>query len=337
MYATMHHLGAFLLRKNRAFRSNSSPLSTAVAGFPLQSLARAPSQRHPCRPLARLGTAALFVVCAAHLCAFEWPSANAVTVSNFGWNDGGSPKLGDTFSASGPITATEDGELILVSNESSSEVSRIPSTLGNWLAIDHGNALVSVYARVENIDYFIPEKIDAGVVIANAGASGWSGKDGFYLSFFDRKERRWVNPSLIINPKEDTRPPQIQGVKLKNDAGTIVDLSQTRILKQGQYGINVHAIDTRLSPAESPLAPFRIISTVNGVETGVLVSETFSARDGALMVYRGTLSLVKQIYAPYPAVESGNVIFNRGQVNLNIIAQDINGNTANVQYRLSVE
>ena len=74
------NLGAFLLRKNRAFRSNSSPPSTAAAGFPLQSLARAQkstslwifelvemrrstaalrhhgamrralSQRHPCRP-----------------------------------------------------------------------------------------------------------------------------------------------------------------------------------------------------------------------------------------------------------------------------------------------
>jgi hypothetical protein len=236
------------------------------------------------------------------------------------------------------VHAAGEGELVFVCGPEDSRISRLPSALGSWIAVDHGDGLVSVYARLQSIDQnAAPRKIEGGIVLANAGISGWSEKSGFYLSFYDRKERRWVNPSLIIAPRGDTRPPVIQSVKLKNEGGALVDLAAARVIKQGHYGINVQTFDTRLAFNESPLMPFRIICSVNGVETGVLSNETFSARDGTLMAYRDGLSLVKQIYALYPAVEAGSVTFTRGQVNLSIIVQDITGNTTNALYRLYVE
>jgi hypothetical protein len=281
---------------------------------------------------------ALFFMIPAALSALDWPSQNAVATGNFGTNNRGRPQLGDTFSATGPVMAVGEGELIFATTESSAAVSRLPSTLGAWLALDHGDGLVSIYARIEDsvIDT-VPKKIEQGTVIANCGSTGWSNRDGYYLSFFDRKERRWVNPSLIITAKEDTRAPSIQSVKLKNEAGALFDMAMTRVLKQGYYGIIVQSSDTRQSSMESPLAPFKIICSVNGMETGAFSTETFSARDGVLMAYRGGLTHARQIFEPYPAVEAGYVVFTRGQVNLSIIVQDITGNTVNAQYRLFVE
>jgi hypothetical protein len=88
---------------------------------------------------------------------------------------------------------------------------------------------------------------------------------------------------------------------------------------------------------ESPLAPFRIVCSVNGSEAGMLRFETYSARDGALMVYRNGLVPVRDVFAPKPGWEVGEAQFTRGQATLEIIVQDITGNNRNVVYRLQVE
>jgi hypothetical protein len=116
----------------------------------------------------------------------------------------------------------------------------------------------------------------------------------------------------------------------------MVPRGQNRI-SQGRYTILVSAADTRASPQESPLAPHRIVCSVNGTETGSLHFETISARDGVLMVYRNGLAPAKQVYAPFPAFETGEVSLSRGQASVEIIVQDIAGNSRSVISRLIVE
>jgi hypothetical protein len=142
---------------------------------------------------------------------------------------------------------------------------------------------------------------------------------------------------MIISPPEDTRAPLIQSVVLKNAEGRIINPAQTRTIGQGRYTVLVEATDTRQSPNESPLAPHRILCSVNGIEIGGLAFETLSVRDGTLMAYRNGLVPARQIYAPFPAFEAGEVSFTRGQAAIEIIVQDILGNTRNLIYRLQVE
>jgi hypothetical protein len=163
--------------------------------------------------------------------------------------------------------------------------------------------------------------VDAGTVIVVSGRSGWSKTEGFYLSIFDRKERRWVNPSLIISAIPDTRTPSIRSVKLKNSSNQIIDLASIRTVRQGTYTILVHTEAPRVKTSDPPLMPLRIICSVNGIEAGYLAFETFSARDGVLMMFRNGLVPTSQIYTYDPAVETGEVFFNRGQVRLEIIVQ----------------
>jgi hypothetical protein len=152
---------------------------------------------------------------------------------------------------------------------------------------------------------------------------------------------------MIITPLPDTLPPVIASVELKNSDGQRINPALTRTIGQGRYTIAVTATDLAgaagtarsADPARSAdsLAPYRILCSVNGLEIGSLYFEAYSARDGVLMVYRNGLVPVRQVYAPYPAFEVGELWFTRGQATLEIIAQDISGNTQNVTFRLQVE
>jgi hypothetical protein len=266
----------------------------------------------------------------------DWPSQTGTMSSNFALNDGGRPLLGSSFEGEGPILAAEKGELIF-SRDSSDTASRLPSPLGAWIALDHGDEIISIYGRFDDQNPYKPaDIIEKQAPLASMGISGWTNKRGFYFSLFDRKERRWVNPSMIIAPFQDTRPPVIQTVRLRNREGGEIDPLQAKTLKQGRYTVLVGAGDT-LGPSGAILAPYRIVCSLNGTEIGALTFETFSARDGSLMVYRNGLIPVKQIYSPSNIFDAGEVWFTRGQVTLEIIVQDITGNTRNAVYRLIVE
>jgi len=279
---------------------------------------------------------AAFALCNS-LTALEWPLPDAVMVRNFGYNDRGRPSLGTVFEGEGDIRAAGDGELIY-SCTGKEAASRLPSPLGAWFAIDHDDGLISVYGRGGTETGSRPlAKADRGAPVAVAGSSGWSRRSGFYFVLYDRKERRWVNASMVITPFPDTTPPQIMGIQLRRADGKLLEGSLLRNVSQGRYTIVVNAIDTMLEP-KLPLAPHRIVCSVNGEEAGSLSFETICARNGMLlMASRNGLIPAERVYASYPAFEAGEVNLNRGQAILEIIVQDIAGNSRNASMRMIVE
>jgi hypothetical protein len=298
------------------------------------------------------------------LSAMDWPTENGFLVSNFGWNRRGRPLMGLVFETRDAVRAVEDGDILFVHDPASS-ASRLPSPLGFWAAVDHGDGLISMYGRLDPARPLPDqERVSRGLVIAEpeprpaAGgsstrrgpargsaptsgsvpASGSSPENGrFYFSFYDKKERRWINPAMIIAPQEDAVAPLILQVELRNGDGQGINPAQGRRLTQGRYAVVVTATDSQ-SPGRAPaLAPHRIICSVNGMEIGVLAFETYSARDGALMAAQNGLIPVRQVYAPAPGWEVGELWLTRGQATLEIIVQDVAGNTRNALYRLQVE
>ena len=282
-------------------------------------------------------TSVTVIFLAVSLCAMEWPMPEAELIRNFGLNDRGRPSLGMIFGGEGDILAADTGEIIF-SRSGDNDASRLPSPLGAWTAIDHGDGLVSIYGRYRDDDKSKAETGAAqGSLIAAAGSSGWSRKDGFYFMLYDRKERRWVNASMVITPFPDTVPPQIPGIQLLSSNGRLIESGQFRGISQGKYTIMVNAFDTLVDQRGLQLAPHRIVASVNGVEVGALNFETISARDGVLMVNRNGLVPALQVYAPFPAYEVGEVQLSRGQVILEIIVQDITGNSRSAVYRMTVD
>jgi hypothetical protein len=283
-----------------------------------------------------LGFVAL--ICAPTLYPMDWPATNGRMISNFGWNDGGSPALGVSFQSQGPVATADEGELLFI-QEVSNTASQLPEPLGNWVAVDHGD-IISLYSHMDTTETFftLPRWLSKDTAVGMAGRSGWADLTGFSFSLFDRKERRWVNPSMIMTPLPDTRPPVIQGLWLKDSEGRVIESTPaaTRI-NQGRYTIIAAVVDTQNSPTDTPLAPHRIVCTMNGTGAGELTFETYSARDGVLMVYRNGLVPVRQVYALASGYEIGETLFTRGQISLEITAYDIIGLSQSAVYRFAVE
>jgi hypothetical protein len=267
----------------------------------------------------------------------DWPAPAARLVRSFGWNDEGKPVLGNAFTGEGPVLAAERGELLFFRGGGSLNFP-LPSPLGSWLALDHGDGLISIYSRLaEDGGPPVPNQVERGTPLALMGSSGWSSQRGFYFSLFDRRERRWINPSMIIAPFPDTRPPLIQQVMLRSAEGRRINPAQVRTLSQGRYTVLAAVSDTMTAAGDPALAPRRIVCSVNGAEIGALSFETLSARDGKLMVSRNGLAPAVQVYAPFPGFEVGEVSFTRGRATLEIIAQDMAGNLRSAVFRLLVE
>jgi hypothetical protein len=287
--------------------------------------------------------------------ALDWPSSGGGIASNFGSNLNGRPTVGVSFETEEPVRAAEAGELLFF-RSGEDTASRLPSPIGTWLALDHGDGFISIYSRFDEPAADQAEgapraglstaQVDRGAIIARAGSSGWSAFKGFFFAIFDRRERRWVNPAMIIAPLPDTRPPQIVSVALIAEDGSRIGLFprsgaqagavQGRV-SQGRYRIAVEATDTRLEANEKELAPHRILCLVNGAGAGALNFETYSARDGVLMVDRNGLTPVEKVYAPYPAFDVGDIWLTRGQATLEVIVQDIAGNERSAAVRFTVE
>jgi len=276
--------------------------------------------------------------------AMNWPCENGNLVRNFGLNDNGKPVLGMVFSGDTDVLASEKGDVIF-SRNADDTASRLPSPLGNWTAVDHGDGLISIYSRCSDKKNVINENepsaqieksgIAKGDKIAVSGVSGWSKQTGFYFIVYDRRERRWINPAMIITPQRETRPAQIRMITFQNDKGEVI--GQGRPFTQGRYTVSVAAlIPVTTWPREINLAPHRIVCSVNGAEAGSLNFEAVSARDGVLMVYRNGLVPVKQVYSSFPAYQAAEVFLNRGQVNLEVIVQDIAGNSYSAINRIMV-
>ena len=287
----------------------------------------------------------LFFILTGLLSAMNWPSETAVMVRNFGSNDRGRPALGMVFAGDTKIFAAENGEVIFTHNKNDI-VSRLPSPLGSWTAIDHGDGLITIYSRYADDaadaqnsqssqggnETVTSAHVQKQEQIAVSGISGWSAQNGFYFQVYDRRERSWINPAMIVKPQRETRPLQILSVELMNVQGLPVRSSS---INQGRYTVIVNSNITE-SGRGTFFAPQRIVCSINGAEAGSLNFEAFSARDGVLMVFRNGLVPAKQVYSNFPAFEAANVFLSRGQANLEVIVQDINGNSRSYVSRMFI-
>jgi len=278
----------------------------------------------------------LFFILTGLLSAMNWPSETAVLIRNFGSNDRGRPALGMVFAGDTNVLAAEKGEIIFTHNKDDN-FSRLPSPLGAWTALDHGDGLITIYSRyaddaAEDKEIMAPSSVQKQQPISVCGISGWSSQKGFYFQVYDRRERSWINPAMIITPQKETRPLQILSVELLNAQGLPV---RSSVINQGRYTVVVNS-NILMAARGTLFAPQRIVCSINGAEAGFLNFESISARDGVLMVFRNGLVPAKQVYSNFPAFEAANIFLSRGQANLEIIVQDISGNSRSYVSRMIV-
>jgi hypothetical protein len=201
-------------------------------------------------------------------------------------------------------------------------------------AVEHADGIISVYARARGATAAPPLVVEADTALADAGVSGWSGTAGFYLLVFDRNERRWVNPAILLPSAAKAGPP-IRAVMLRDEDGLLIDLAAVRTVRRGRYSVLVRRTGASENADGKAAAFRRIVCSVSGIEAGSLNIETFSAADGTMTVFRDAVMPVSRVYAFPPYLEAAEVVFGRGMATLEVTAEA--ASTQRAGYRLFIE
>lgn len=133
---------------------------------------------------------------------FQWPvqGANTISLSNdygYRWTPGGQSR---TFHAGIDIPA-ETGTLILAAANGTVTESGFDAGRGNYLLLDHGNGLTTLYTHCQSVDVSKGDTVQAGQQIATVGNTGMS--TGPHLHFEVRQDGEAQNPTAYFNA--DTR------------------------------------------------------------------------------------------------------------------------------------
>ena len=128
----------------------------------------------------------------------QWPVAgsNTVSLSNpFGarWNPGGQ---GKTVHNGIDIPGTEGTAILAAADGTVTETGFDPER-GNYLLIDHGNGLTTLYAACKEVDVSKGDAVKAGDEIAALGSTGAS--TGPHLHFEVRQDGEAQNPTAYFN------------------------------------------------------------------------------------------------------------------------------------------
>lgn len=286
------------------------------------------------------------VACAALFFAFplhavDWPTTQNELFSSFGQNSVGRPSVGMRFSGADSVRAADAGEIIFAASAGAEggRGTAFPYPLGDWLALDHGNGIVSVYGNLEPFRETEASKtiVEKGAVVGRSGSTGWAENQGVFFSIYDRIEKRWVNPTMIASPRTDTRPPSIKSVTLVGRDGLSIALIPNRLVRQGVYRVIVEASDSENASKQNDLTPQRLVCLVNGTEQGSLHLETIKTINGELTVSRMKSTPAALSYLNSGAFDLGDIRVSRGRTTIEVIARDAAGNDKTLAFSIAVE
>ena len=129
--------------------------------------------------------------------SFKWPcpSSSRIT-SNFG--DRESPTEGASSNHKGVDIGASTGSDILAAASGQVVIATYSYSAGNYIMIDHGGGVSSVYMHCSQLLVSKGEQVSQGQVIAKVGSTGYS--TGPHLHFGIRSGGSYVNPLKYVSP-----------------------------------------------------------------------------------------------------------------------------------------
>ena len=129
--------------------------------------------------------------------SFIWPcpSSSRIT-SQFGGRS--SPTEGASTNHKGVDIGASSGSDILAAASGTVTISTYSVSAGNYIMIDHGGGISTVYMHCSSLLVSAGEKVTQGQVIAKVGSTGYS--TGPHLHFGIRADGAYVNPLQYVSP-----------------------------------------------------------------------------------------------------------------------------------------
>ncbi|MCX7655664.1 MAG: peptidoglycan DD-metalloendopeptidase family protein [Treponemataceae bacterium] len=272
------------------------------------------------------------------LFSIEWPTDNRTIRRCFGMNEGGRFFGGIEFTTENPIYTIDAGEVLFYDNDLYTPIRGFPSPFQNWIAIEHQEGLISIYGKLESFPERTSALIDKGTPLGVPRKRGGSGEGILYFSLYDRKNKQWVHPALLLPSYEDTKAPIIRQVQLVARDGTVpVILGRVKSCKQGAYQIYLDVIDTLDANPSVITLPFTYQCFVNGIEHSRLQVDTLYVKDGKLFMGKQRSLPVDQVYRKDGLMYLGDIQLTRGKVKIEFLVTDLAGNQRTSTFDIVVE
>ena len=122
---------------------------------------------------------------------FQWPVPGYTYISS-GFYDRVNPVTGKWESHSGIDIPAPNGTPIHAACSGTVAWAYKSASAGNWVGIDHGNGLYTIYMHMSKFNVSEGDVVQAGDVIGFVGSTGQS--TGFHLHFSVRLNGKYVNP-----------------------------------------------------------------------------------------------------------------------------------------------
>ena len=114
------------------------------------------------------------------------------------------PITGESEVHSGIDFVAEEGTEIYAAYKGMVVAAAFNGTMGNYVMIDHGNQIYTIYMHVSELKVSAGNEVVAGQVIASVGSSGLS--TGPHLHFSVRKNGAYVSPWTYLPELEAQAP-----------------------------------------------------------------------------------------------------------------------------------
>lgn len=128
---------------------------------------------------------------------FKWPCPSSSRI-NSGFGDRESPTEGASTNHKGIDIGASTGADIVAAADGEVVISTYSYSAGNYIMIDHGGGVSTVYMHCSSLIAGVGEKVSKGQVIAKVGSTGYS--TGSHLHFGIRSGGAYVDPRRYVSP-----------------------------------------------------------------------------------------------------------------------------------------
>lgn len=295
------------------------------------AILRLPSSRR-----SRLARAAggILAIAATAAFAFDWPDEDGLYRYGFGTFRAGF-LLGSEYGAEeGLARASADGELVFAAT-SPVLPGGYPLSGGSLAAIAHASDIMTLYSGLEpdSLAAYLRRVRKGDVLGKGLKAETTSGGRAAVSYVFDAKERRYINPLIVLPARPDDKPPVIRSVALESDGGE-QGLDRHASVRQGSYRILVEAGDA--SPAGTLSAPYEVRVLIDGSERTRIVYDAAWATGGTRLLFGASSLREEECLTTDGRLRLGPYSLARGKVVITVAATDFSGNKRELTYQVSV-
>jgi len=268
---------------------------------------------------------AVLTLVAARAMSLDWPVADRVITGTFGEDRGDHFHNGiDIGGGAQDVRPVLPGELVFRWDEAS-DYSSLPRGLGTFVALRHGQGLVTLYAHLQNGSLGPPrtsyQPADRLGVIGETGdASG----PHLHFAVFDEEAGSAVNPLLFLPPLAARQPPVIRRVfalvgerRLPLENGAVLPPGKVRILAEA------FVLREDVSFAW-PMAPARLSVSLDGREVSRISFDALQVAHGRSVLSGSELSH-GQVYESDGALICAEVALSPGDSRLTVSVRNSSG------------